>query len=70
MWWKVLLQAAVAMGLDKWAERKASDLIKKGIEKLTKRAAKLSEALPNSATVNGQAVAVEAFKKAQEAGAR
>jgi hypothetical protein len=70
MWWKVLLRVAVALGIDKWAERKASELITKGIDKLTKRSADLAKTFPKSIIVNGQAVAVEAFKKAQDAGAR
>jgi len=33
MWWKTVLQVAVAVGLDKWAKRKAADLIAKVKEK-------------------------------------
>lgn len=29
MWWKVALRAAVAVGLDKWAKKKAGELIAK-----------------------------------------
>ena len=29
MWWKVALRVAVAVGLDKWAKRKAGELIAK-----------------------------------------
>jgi hypothetical protein len=29
MWWKAALRIAVAVGLDKWAKRKAADLIAK-----------------------------------------
>ena len=34
MWWKLALQAAVALGLKDWAKRKAAELIAKAKEKL------------------------------------
>jgi hypothetical protein len=33
MWWKVALRVAVAVGLDKWAKKKAGELIAKAKNK-------------------------------------
>lgn len=37
MWWKAALRIAVAVGLDKWAKRKAADLIAKVKDKAKKK---------------------------------
>lgn len=43
MWWKVALQVAVQLGLDKWAKRKAADLIAKVKEKAEAKIGHLEE---------------------------
>lgn len=41
MWWKWILQAAIALGLDKWAKKKAVEIV----AKLKARAEKKAEAI-------------------------
>jgi hypothetical protein len=43
--WKVILQVAVAVGLDKWAKRKAEALVEKIAKKAEKKAASIKEAI-------------------------
>jgi hypothetical protein len=49
MWWKLVLQAAVAVGLDKWAKRKAINLAAKIKSKATKKADMILETVGQKA---------------------
>jgi len=42
--WRWVLRAAVALGLDKWAKRKAAELIAKAKDKLSKKVEGLEKA--------------------------
>lgn len=56
MWWKVVLRAAVAIGLDKWAKKKAGELIAKAKDKLKKKVEGLEKVQTLVATSGGTAV--------------
>lgn len=45
MWWKTILKIAVAVGLDKWAKKKAKALIEKYSKKAEDKAKKIKEAV-------------------------
>ena len=48
MWWKWVLKAAVAVGLDQWAKRKAEELLAKLKDKITHKADQITEAVPTA----------------------
>jgi hypothetical protein len=45
MWWKTVLKIAVALGLDKWAKRKAGKIVKKIRNKAKKKVEDLQKAV-------------------------
>jgi hypothetical protein len=45
MWWKTILKIAVAVGLDKWAKRKAKALVDKLRKKAVKKAEQIEDAV-------------------------
>lgn len=45
MWWKTILQVAVAVGLDKWAKKKAKKLVEKLRAKFEKKIEKIESAV-------------------------
>jgi hypothetical protein len=47
MWWKLVLQVAVAAGLDKWAKAKAEQLVQKIIAKAQKKVEQITSAVPD-----------------------
>lgn len=48
MWWRIVLQAAVAVGLDKWAKRKAEELLAKLKAKVAKKTDQITAAVPTA----------------------
>lgn len=54
--WAWILRAAVAVGLDKWAKRKAGELIAKAKDKLKQRVEKLEGVQKLVADAGGTAV--------------
>lgn len=59
MWWKVALRVAVAVGLDKWAKRKALDLAAKIKAKAVKKADGLIEAVGDKVAPPGSIIVRE-----------
>lgn len=53
MWWKVALKVAIAVGLDKWAKRKAAEIITKVKDKAKKKIEGLEKVQSLIATSSG-----------------
>jgi hypothetical protein len=47
--WKTILRVALMLGLDKWAEQKAAALIRKGLDKLHRKAEAIAATVPDGA---------------------
>jgi hypothetical protein len=62
--WKAILRVALMLGLDKWAERKAADLIQKGLDKLHKKAEAVAATVPASAALPAIVAEVAAAQQA------
>jgi hypothetical protein len=45
--WKTILRVALMLGLDKWAEQKAAALIRKGLDKLHRKAEAIAATVPD-----------------------
>lgn len=59
MWWKVALKVAIAVGLDKWAKRKAVELAAKLKKKAVSKADGLLEAVGEKVAKAGTIVVRE-----------
>jgi hypothetical protein len=45
--WKTILRVALMLGLDKWAARKAGELLAKGLDKLHRKAEAIAATVPD-----------------------
>lgn len=59
MWWKLALKAAIAVGLDKWAKRKAIELAAKLKNKAKKKADALVETVGEKIAAPGTLIVRE-----------